>query len=372
MGYKRKMGRNRVLKMKKKILMVDLGASMAGVEAYLEGLATILHPGADLFAICVLPELAARLQRRGVRVIRLPLFSRVRILRFIVAAVVLSFVVVRYRIRVVQINGFLESILLVPARILNCETVYTRHGPFETEVFKWYRHPAKFVPRIVARYCANLASRLVCVSETVGEVVAPMFVHGRVTVIPNWVTQLPNYKVPSKDAASRTHIIYVGRLERYKGLHLLLEALRGIKDVSLTVVGEGTYRHALEELAIGLDAEFVGFQSDPTAYYNAADIFVMPSLGPEGLPLVALEAMSHSLPCLFSDLPVHSEITENGRAAMLFRSGDVEDLRAKLLTLIECRPRRAQYSENAYRVIESKYHISIARQAYLRLFEVEV
>jgi len=266
---------------------------------------------------------------------------------------------------------FLESILLIPARILNCETIYTRHGPFETEVFKWYRHPAKFVPRIVARYCANLASRLVCVSETVGEVVTPMFVHGRVTVIPNWVTQLPNYRVPSKDSASQTHIIYVGRLERYKGLHLLLEALRGINDVSLTVVGDGAYRHALEELATGLDVEFVGFQSDPTPYYNAADICVMPSLGPEGLPLVALEAMSHSLPCLFSDLPVHSEITENGRAAMLFRSGDVEDLRAKLLTLIECGSRRAQYSENAYRVIESKYQVSIARQAYLRLFEVE-
>jgi glycosyltransferase involved in cell wall biosynthesis len=284
----------------------------------------------------------------------------------------LSFVVIWYRIRVVQINGFLESILLIPARILNCETIYTRHGPFETEVFKWYAHPTKFVPRIVARYCANLASRLVCVSETVGEVVAPMFVLGRVTVIPNWVPQLPDYKIRSKDTSRRTHIIYVGRLEKYKGLHLLLEALRGIDDVSLTVVGDGAYRRALEELATGLDVEFVGFQGDPTPYYDAADIFVMPSLGPEGLPLVALEAMSHSLPCLFSDLPVHSEITENGLAAMLFRNGDVGDLREKLLSLVESRSRRAQYSEYAYRMVESKYHVSIARQAYLKLFEVEV
>jgi glycosyltransferase involved in cell wall biosynthesis len=358
--------------MKKKILLVDLGASMAGVEAYLEGLATILHPRADLFAICVLPELAERLKRRGVRVIQIPLFARIRILRFMVAALVLSFVVIRHRIRVVQINGLFESILLIPARILNCETIYTRHGPFETERFKWYQHPVKFAPRIAARYLAVLAYRLVCVSETVGAVCKSRFPSGRVTVIPNWVPDIPPYKIRSNDTTRSAHIIYVGRLERYKGLHLLLEALRGIDDVSLTVVGDGAYRCALEELAVGLDVEFVGFQSDPTLYYDAADICVMPSLGPEGLPLVALEAMSHSLPCLFSDLPVHSEITDNGRAALLFRSGDIDDLREKLLTLIDCRSRRAQYSQNAYRIIESKYHVSIARQAYLKLFEVEV
>ena len=99
---------------------------------------------------------------------------------------------------------------------------------------------------------------------------------------------------------------------------------------------------------------------------------VMPySYGPEGLPLVALEAMSHALPCLFSDLPVHSEIAENGRAAMLFPqrrcSGPPQEPR---VTLIESSSRRAAYSEHAYRTIESKYHVSVARQAYLQLFEV--
>jgi glycosyltransferase involved in cell wall biosynthesis len=355
---------------KKRILLVDLGASMAGVEAYLDGLADFLHSSADLFAICVLKDLAVKLERRGVRVIKIPVFPRIRIFRFIIALFVLSYVVIRHRIAVVQINGFLESILLVPARILNCETIYTRHGSVETELFKWYKQPAKYVPRLLSRYCAHFASRLVCVSETAGAAWKPMFPLGRVTVIPNWVPCLPDYKIRSKDTTRRMHIIYVGRLERYKGLYLLLDALRGITDVTLTVVGDGSYRRALEQLATGLDVEFVGFQSDPTSYYEAADIFVMPSLGPEGLPLVALEAMSHALPCLFSDLSVHREITENGRAAMLFRNGDVEDLREKLSILIASSSQRAQYSEYAYRTIESKYQITAARRAYLQLFGV--
>jgi glycosyltransferase involved in cell wall biosynthesis len=355
---------------RKRILFVDLGASMAGVELYLDGLADFLHSGSDLFAICVLKELAVKLERRGVRVIRIPVFSRIRIFRFITALFVLPFVVIRHRIGVVQINGLMESILLIPARLLNCETIYTRHGSFETELFKWYQHPAKYVPRILSRYCAHLASRLVCVSETVGAAHKPMFPPGRVAVISNWVRCLPDYKIRSKDPTHRVHLIYVGRLERYKGLYLLLEAIRGIADVTLTVIGDGSYRPALEELARGLDVKFVGFQSDPTPFYGAADICIMPSLGPEGLPLVALEAMSHALPCLFSDLPVHCEITESGRAAMLFRNGDVEDLRKKLSILIDSSSLRAHYSEYAYRIIESKYQADAARRAYLQLFEV--
>jgi glycosyltransferase involved in cell wall biosynthesis len=355
---------------KRRILLVDLGASMGGVEAYLEGLAEILQPGAELFAICVLKELADRLERTGVRVIRIPSFSRMKIFRFIVGVIAFFVIVLRFRIEIVQINGFLESVLLIPSRVLGCETVYTKHGPFETDLYTWYKQPNKFLPRFCSQHLSRLASRLVCVSETVGRMYKPKFPLGVVTVIPNWISRLPDFKARVRGDARLTRIIYVGRLEKYKGLHILLNAINGIPDLTLTVVGEGGYRQELEELASGLEVTFVGFQSDITPYYEKADIFVMPSLGPEGLPMVTLEAMSHALPCLFSDLPVHREITEDGRAAMLFRTGDVVDLRDKLLTLIENSARRAEYSENAYQTIASKYHRSMARLAYLEIFKV--
>ncbi len=344
---------------------------MAGVEAYLEGLAAILQPNAELYGICVLKELAERLEHVGVRVTRLPVFARARILRFLTAWIVLTYLVVRHRIDVVQINGFLEAVLLIPARILGCETVYTRHGPFEMEFFKWYEQPAKFMPRFLARHCASFASRLVCVSETVGGTVKSTFPEARVSVIPNWVSRLPEYRARENGTAHLARIVYVGRLEKYKGLQLLLDAMRGL-PATLTVVGEGGYRQELERLAAGMDVSFVGFQSDPRPYYEKADVFVMPSMGPEGLPMVALEAMSHSLPCVFSDLPVHCEITDEGRAALLFRSGDTQDLRQKLMAFIENRALRRQYSESAYRMVRTKYHVDSARQAYLQVFEVGI
>ena len=357
---------------RKRILFVDLGASMAGVEAYLEGLTEILQPNADLFAICVLEELGERLTTNGVRVTRLPLFAKVRALRFIVAFFALCYLIGRYRISTVQVNGFLEATLLVPARLLGCETVYTRHGPFEVDLFPWHKQPAKFFPRFLARQSARFASQLVCVSETVGSTVKGQFAASRVKVISNWLGRLPEFRARfAKAGEDLVHVVYVGRLEQYKGVQLLLEAVRGL-PVRLTIVGDGSYRRSLEEQSAGLNVTFTGFQRQTERFYDNADIFVMPSMGPEGGPMVALEAMSHSLPCIFSDLPVHCEITANGEAAMLFHNGDAADLRAKLTALGENAEMRKQYCEAAYRMVTAKYQVDCARRAYLQVFEVGV
>ena len=342
---------------------------MGGVESYLEGLASILKDDADLYALCALQELASRFETQGVKVTRLPMFSRLRIFRFLVALVALPCIILRHSIDAVQLNGFFEAVLLVPAYILRCETIYTRHGPFETDLYVWHKQPFKYAPRWLSRWLSGLATQLVCVSESVGAILRPEFGESRVAVIPNWVAEQPKFEPRVQDHTRKLNLLYVGRLERYKGLYLLLEAVRGV-SVSLTVVGDGSYRAQLEKLATGVDVTFVGFQRDTAPYYRAADIFVMPSLGPEGLPMVALESMSHGLPCLFSDLAVHREITGNGHAAMLFRAGDVSDLREKLLQLIEVEALRQHYAAAAYRNVKSNYHVDSARRAYMRLFEV--
>jgi glycosyltransferase involved in cell wall biosynthesis len=232
-----------------RILLVDLGGFMGGVEAYLERLAAILIPEAELYCVCALNELAERLRKSGVHVIKLPLFRRLRLLRFLTALLVLPYVLIRHRIDIVQINGLLEAIVLLPARLLGRRAIYTRHGPFETGLYKWYQEPAKFLPRVMARYCVHLASHVVCVSETVGALVRTIVPQDRVTVIPNWVRYLPALKARFSHKA-RLNLLYVGRLERYKGLHLVLEALRDLPGVRLTVAGTGSYQQKLERLVL--------------------------------------------------------------------------------------------------------------------------
>ena len=51
---------------------MDLGASMGGVEAYLEALARILAEDMEVHVLCVMPELQERMDRCGVKVTRMP------------------------------------------------------------------------------------------------------------------------------------------------------------------------------------------------------------------------------------------------------------------------------------------------------------
>ena len=251
---------------------------------------------------------------------------------------------------------------------MGCQAIYARHGPFEDDLYKWYANPARYFPRLMARICVRFASHVICVSEDVGKCVRKVVPDERTSVIPLWVPSMPPYSPQKGELRPPVHVLFVGRLERYKGLYLLLEALRGIPDVKLTVVGDGSYRKELERLAEGIDVRFEGYQSDPAKYYAEADIFVMPSLGPEGFGIVTMEAMAHGLPCLISDLDVHREITAAGTAAMLFSSGDVEDLRAKLEELISNSSLRSSYSTAGYERVERVYNFDVALKSYVRAF----
>jgi glycosyltransferase involved in cell wall biosynthesis len=349
-----------------RLLLIDIGAPFGGVETYLENLAALLQRQFHLFCICALPELAARLKPLGVEVVCIPiLFNRwCKILRFVVALPVLVYLVVRHDIGVVQVNGYLESILMLPARLLGCRTIRTAHGPSEIGRFSWYRRPEMFLVRQASRWCLRAASRVVCVSEAVRHDVIQIVPAGRVSVVANWVSGIPEQARSRSKLSSPANILYVGRLEQYKGLDLLFSAARDIPSIQIVVVGDGKLRSELERISRGLMVKFEGFRPDLCSYYESADIFVNPSRGPEGLPMVSLEAMAHGAACLFSDLEVHQEISRNGEGASLFRCGDQDSLRERLQQLLSDHVYRQSVADSARRIVYAQYSPGVALQGY--------
>jgi glycosyltransferase involved in cell wall biosynthesis len=354
---------------KRRVLLIDLGAQFGGVENYLVSLAELLAGEVELYGLCVLPELCTRLAARGVKIIRLPIFPGVlKPLRFLAALITLPLVLLRYRIDTVQLNGFLESVLILPARLLGRSAVYTRHGPGELELYSW-RQPLKFLPRKIATWSVRFTTHVVCVSQAVAESVRPLLPATRYSVIANWVSRQGPFRAPIADRARSVRVLCASRLEHYKGIHLLIEAARRLPDVDVTIVGDGGDRASLEKIALGVpNVRFTGFRPNVQEFYESADIFVMPSLGPEGLPMTSLEAMAYGLPCIFSDLPVHHEITDDGKGAYLFRSGETESLLTALRELLASPERRHGYAAEAHRIIASRYSKSNVREAYLRVF----
>ena len=361
--------RNLVTNKKRRVLLIDLGPQFGGIETYLVNLADLVADEVALYLLCVHPELSERLAGEQVKIFRLPYFcGKLKALRFLTTAFVVPLLLVRYRIHTVQLNGFLDSFLIFPARLLGCSTVYTRHGTFEIEFYSWFRQPLKRLGRKLAQWSVRFTTHVVCVSQVVAESVQPVLPVSRYSVIENWITGQTPFMPPPVDLRSHARVLCASRLEHYKGIHLLIAAARRLPHAEVVIVGDGSDRVWLEKLAAGLpNVRFAGFQRDLEAFFLEADIFVMPSMGPEGLPMVSLEAMSRGLPCIFSDLPVHCEITDQGRAAYLFRSGEVESLVTALREMIASPSKRLTYALEAHRVVASRYTEANAREAYLRV-----
>ena len=102
-------------------------------------------------------------------------------------------------------------------------------------------------------------------------------------------------------------MLYVGRLEEYKGVHLIINLLRNLNDllpeVKLVVVGKGSYKDELVSLVDSLELrDSVSFFEDVSEeglikLYASSDVFVSLSQY-EALPIALLEAMASGLPTI--------------------------------------------------------------------------
>ena len=129
----------------------------------------------------------------------------------------------------------------------------------------------------------------------------------------------------------------VGRFShRHKGFDLLIDAFHLFAqhnhEWTLDIVGEGPeealYQQKIEIYHLEKRIHLHPFTNNIQRYYSNAQIYVLSSRW-EGMPLVLMEAMSHGLPIISSNLPIAMEIM--GDTALYFSNGDTNTLASKLL-----------------------------------------
>jgi len=143
-------------------------------------------------------------------------------------------------------------------------------------------------------------------------------------------------------ATDGVRLLAVGRLGRYKGFDVLVDALASTAHASLLLVGDGECARELRALARarGVDGRiaFAGDIDDATleAAYAAADAFILPSLDRgEAFGLVLLEAMRAGLPVVASAIPGSGVgfVVADGESGLLAEPGDRVALAAALVRL---------------------------------------
>ena len=181
---------------------------------------------------------------------------------------------------------------------------------------------------------------------------------GEYEVIPNGVL------VPgSAPAGDREHrIVFVGRQESRKGLHVLLRAwpeLHRRSGLRLTVAGADPLAVRLLLTRLGVSDEgvdVVGFltQDELTRTLLGAKALVAPSLGQESFGMVLTRAFACALPAVASDIPGYREVLDPS-ASVAVPPADPEALADALGDLVADEPHRRALGEAARQLAVARY-----------------
>jgi phosphatidyl-myo-inositol alpha-mannosyltransferase len=240
----------------------------------------------------------------------------------------------------------MPALPLTVLRHSNAVNVGTFHAFRNTPLTYFYGKP------ILQPFFRKLHGHIV-VSSAAREFVGEYF-PADYRVIPNGIHfERFHHRYPPLEqlADGRPTVLFVGRLEKRKGLRFLLRAwpmvLERNPSARLVVVGrgrplEGYKRFALRQGWSPDDVHFAGYVSaeDLPRYYQAADVFCAPNTGQESFGIVLLEAMAAGAPIVASAIPGYRDVVRDGVEGLLVPRQDpaaLADAACRLLSNPELR-----------------------------------
>jgi glycosyltransferase involved in cell wall biosynthesis len=166
----------------------------------------------------------------------------------------------------------------------------------------------------------------------------------------------------------RLIVLSVGNLKPIKGHDVLLEALAALGDdarrLCLVLAGRdylgGELQRRAREQLPSIDVRFVGHQEDTLPWYQAADIFVLPSRW-EGMSNALLEAMACDLPAVATEVGGNTGVIATGRTGLLVEPNNPVEMACALRLLMKDEALRASLGAAARRQVVE--HHSAVRTA---------
>lgn len=221
----------------------------------------------------------------------------------------------------------------VAARLAGVPLVYHVHSPTARDSSRWLQN---LLNARLERWLLSCASRLICVSPSLAELMSAEGVSAKcVRYVANGVP----FAAPTARQRPRGGwtLTMAALFRPRKGIEVLLEALAAVRaagcNVHLRAVGPfetADYQRGVLELAHLLKLDdaitWTGFVRNVPAELQRADLFVLPSLFGEGLPMVVLEAMAAGLPVVASDVEGIPTAIRHAQEGLLVAPGNADAL----------------------------------------------
>ncbi len=148
------------------------------------------------------------------------------------------------------------------------------------------------------------------------------------------------YSVPElmkSQSREKYSILYLGQIEKYKGVLDLIEGVKNVKreKLSLHIVGDGSALQEAKNIAEG-DARIIFHGRAPSQYWlqeniwPMIDLLVLPSHAWESFGMVVIEAFAHGVPVLVSKNGALPELVEEGRTGWILGDITSESIATKI------------------------------------------
>lgn len=170
---------------------------------------------------------------------------------------------------------------------------------------------------------------------------------------------------PGPAPHDRPYFLFVGRLEKIKGLQDVFPVMERYPDADLLILGDGDYADALKRLAAGNPRiRFLGRKSpdELNAYYRAAMALIVPSVCYETFGIILIESFRLGTPVIARRLGPFPEIVETSGGGLLF--GTEAELEAAMRRMQDDPAARAAMAAAARRAFEARWREDRVMAAY--------
>ncbi len=317
-------------------------------------------------------------EQAGVDVVRLPGLSReLSPIRDLVATVRLAGMIRRLRPDIVHTHtakaGAVGRVAVLLAGRRRPVVVHTFHG----HVLRGYFGTAgSLLFRAIETVLGRFTDSLVAVSPEVRDELVSMGVApaSRFTVVRLGIELEPRVRCEDDPSALRHRygigldrfvVGWFGRMTAVKRTEDLLDALAALRerdiDALLLLVGDGTDRERLEQLAHGRGLAksclFVGYQEDVAPWYAMCDAVVLTSAN-EGTPVTIIEALAAGRPVVATNVGGVRDVVDEGVSGFLVRRGDTHAIAERLEVLARDPVRRSAMGEAGRTRVLERYAVS--------------
>lgn len=261
----------------------------------------------------------------------------------------------RFAARLLRSNDFLlhvhsasrasfwrKTAFILPAAWSGAVVILHLHG---AEFMQFYHDESGPLTKRVIRYVLGRCTLIIVLSESWRHAISEITT-GRIEVIAN--PALPLRGDLAATPRQPETLLFLGRLGRRKGIHVLLQALVSVTKrypaVRLLCGGDGDLdgvREAASRLGIADHVEVLGWVDEArrAQLLAQASIYILPSFA-EGLPMSILEAMSAGLPVITTPVGGIPEAVTGGVEGLLVPAGDAEALADAICRLLGDTPLR--------------------------------